>query len=194
MNNWSYDVLNWTVFISKSGTEIMNISKQLYVVPKLIVTNNKKKLNIEVEKYFTDNNCEIREIPFNPLLAHFCQEDILNSDLITLHGFLRIIPKDFIDEFKGDMFNGHPALISKYPELKGLNKQEDVYYHKDKYPIIGSVVHRVTAVLDDGEIVKESSRVNDVESLDDAYNKLRETSLASWILFLKKHLRQLNLI
>jgi len=180
--------LNRSVFISQSGSEIKAISEQLGIMPKILITNNKSKMNIEVIEYFKKHNCEIREIPFNPSNAHFCQEDILNSDLITLHGFLRIIPKDFIDIFKGDIFNGHPALISKYPELKGLNKQEDAYYHKDKYPIIGSVVHRVTAILDDGEIVKESDRINDVESLDDAYNKLRETSLASWILFLKKYI------
>ena len=177
--------LNWSCFISQSGLEVYNISKELGIMPKLLITNNKNKMNPEVLEYFKKYNCEIREIPFNPLLAHFSQQDILNSDLITLHGFLRIIPKDFIDIFKGDIFNGHPALISKYPELKGLNKQEDAYYHKDKYPIIGSVVHRVTAILDDGEIVKESDRINDVESLDDAYNKLRETSLTSWILFFK---------
>jgi phosphoribosylglycinamide formyltransferase-1 len=142
-------------------------------------------MNIEVIEYFKKYSCEIREIPFNPLLAHFSQEDILNSNLITLHGFLRIIPKDFIDKFKGDIYNGHPALISKYSELKGLNKQEDVYYNKDKYPIIGSVVHRVTPILDDGEIVTESIRINDIESIYDAYNKLRDTSFNSWILFFK---------
>jgi phosphoribosylglycinamide formyltransferase-1 len=177
--------LNWTVFISQSGSEIKAISKHLNIVPKLIITNNKKKMNIEVVEYFKKYSCEIREIPFNPLLDHFSQEDILNSNLITLHGFLRIIPKDFIDKFKGDIYNGHPALISKYSELKGLNKQEDVYYNKDKYPIIGSVVHRVTPILDDGEIVTESIRINDIESIYDAYNKLRDTSFNSWILFFK---------
>jgi phosphoribosylglycinamide formyltransferase-1 len=177
--------LNWTVFISQSGSEIKAISKHLDIIPKLVITNNKNKINIEVIEYFKKYNCEIREIPFNPLLAHFSQEDILNSDLITLHGFLRIIPKDFINKFKGDIYNGHPALISKYPELKGLNKQEDVYYGKDKYPIIGSVVHRVTPILDDGEIVTESIRINDVESIYDAYNKLKDTSFNSWILFFK---------
>jgi phosphoribosylglycinamide formyltransferase-1 len=177
--------LNWTVFISQSGSEIKAISKHLDIVPKLIITNNKKKMNIEVIEYFKKYSCEIREIPFNPLLAHFSQEDILNSNLITLHGFLRIIPKDFIDKFKGDIYNGHPALISKYPELKGLNKQEDVYYSKNKYPIIGSVVHRVTHILDDGEIITESIRINDVESIYDAYSKLRDTSFNSWILFFK---------
>ena len=177
--------LNWTVFISQSGSEIKAISEELGIVPKLLITNNKKKMNIEVIEYFKKYSCEIREIPFNPLISHFCQEDILNSDLITLHGFLRIIPKDFIDNYKGNIYNGHPALISKYPELKGLNKQEDVYYNKDKYPVMGSVVHKVTPILDDGEIVTESIRVNDVESLYDAYNKLRDTSFNSWILFFK---------
>jgi len=181
--------LNWCCFISQSGSEIKAISEELGIMPKLLITNNKSKMNIEVLEYFKKYSCEIREIPFNPLIAHFSQEDILDSRIITLHGFLRIIPRDFFSEYMGDIFNGHPALISKYPELKGLNKQEDAYYHKDKYPIIGSVVHRVTPVLDDGEIVKEVSIVNDVNSLEDAYTKLKETSLISWILFFKDYLR-----
>jgi folate-dependent phosphoribosylglycinamide formyltransferase PurN len=93
--------LNWSCFISQSGLEVYNISKELGIMPKLLITNNKNKMNPEVLEYFKKYNCEIREIPFNPLLAHFSQQDILNSDLITLHGFLRIIPKDFIDIFKG---------------------------------------------------------------------------------------------
>lgn len=181
--------LNWTAFISQSGSEIKAISEELGIMPKLLITNNKNKMNPEVLEYFKKYSCEIREIPFNPLIAHFSQEDILDSRIITLHGFLRIIPRDFFSEYMGDIFNGHPALISKYPELKGLNKQEDVYYNKDKYELIGSVVHRVTPILDDGEIVTESIRVNDVESLYDAYNKLRDTSFNSWILFFKDYLR-----
>jgi len=181
--------LNWSVFISQSGSEIKKISEILEIIPKIIITNNKNKMNTEVIEYFKKYSCEVREIPYNPLLAHFSQEDILDSKLITLHGFLRIIPKEFINEYKGEMFNGHPALISKYPELKGLNKQEDVYYNKDKYSVMGSVIHRVTPILDDGEIVREVSIVNDVNSLEDAYTKLKETSLISWILFLKEYTR-----
>ena len=184
--------LNWTVFVSQTGSEVYNISRELGIVPKLLVTNNIKKLSTHVWEYLEYNGCIIKEIPFRPLLADYSQEEILNSDLITLHGYLRVLPGDFINEFKGSIINGHPALITKYPELKGLNKQEDVFYHKEKYPYMGSVIHIVTPVLDDGEVLFAVSKVNDVESLDDAYNKLKETSFMSWNIFFNNYLTKLD--
>jgi folate-dependent phosphoribosylglycinamide formyltransferase PurN len=184
--------LNWTVFVSQTGSEVYNISKELGVLPKLLVTNNIKKLSTHVLEYLEYKGCIIKEIPFNPVLDDYSQEEILNSDLITLHGFLRVLPGDFINKFEGGIFNGHPALISKYPELKGLNKQEDVFYHKEKYPEMGSVIHMVTDVLDDGKIILNVSRDNDVESLDDAYFKLKETSFATWVIFFRNYLAKLD--
>ena len=34
--------LNWTVFVSQTGSEVYNISRELGIVPKLLVTNNIK--------------------------------------------------------------------------------------------------------------------------------------------------------
>jgi phosphoribosylglycinamide formyltransferase-1 len=184
--------LNWTVFISQTGSEVLNISMKLGIVPKVLVTNNIKKLSTHVRHYLEYQGCIIKEIPFNPVLADYSQEEILNSDLITLHGFLRVLPEDFINEFKGSIINGHPALITKYPELKGLNKQEDVFYHKEKYPLMGSVIHNVTSVLDDGEVLFEVSVRNDVESLEDAYAKLKKTSFDTWDIFFKNYLAKLD--
>ncbi len=180
--------LNWVTFISQSGSEVYNISKELGILPKLLITNNIKKLNIKIKEYLEFEGCNIQEIPFRPLLDNYLQEEILNSDIITLHGYLRVIPGDFIDKFKGKIYNGHPALITKYPELKGFNKQEDVFYHKEKYPIMGSVIHKVTPILDDGEILEECYINNDVNSLDDAYVKLKQTSYESWVKFFKKNI------
>lgn len=185
--------LNWTVFVSQTGSEVYNISRELGILPKLLVANNIKKLNPKVKEYLEFEGCNILEIPFRPSIDDYLQEEILNSDVITLHGYLRVIPKDFIEKFKGDIVNGHPALITKYPELKGLNKQEDVFYHKEKYSLMGSVIHLVTPVLDDGEILFEVHRENDVESLDDAYFKLKETSFASWVIFFKHYLKSWNI-
>ena len=184
--------LNWTVFVSQTGSEVYNISKEMGILPKLLVTNNIKKLSTHVWEYLEYNGCIIKEIPFNPVLDDYSQEEILNSDLITLHGFLRVLPGDFINKFEGGIFNGHPALISKYPELKGLNKQEDIFYHKEKYPEMGSVIHMVTDVLDDGKIILNVSRDNNVESLDDAYFKLKETSFATWVIFFRNYLAKLD--
>ena len=41
--------LNWTVFISQTGSETMNISKESKIYPKVIYSNNKEKVSKEVE-------------------------------------------------------------------------------------------------------------------------------------------------
>lgn len=184
--------LNWTVFVSQTGSEVYNISRELGIIPKLLVTNNIKKLSTKVKEYLELQGCIIKEISFRPLLNEYLQEEILNSSIITLHGYLRVLPKDFIDNYKGNIYNGHPALITRYPELKGLNKQEDVFYHKEKYPFMGSVIHIVTPILDDGDILFEVSKINDVQSLDDAYDKLKQTSFASWNIFFNNYLKELE--
>jgi phosphoribosylglycinamide formyltransferase-1 len=184
--------LNWTVFVSQTGSEVYNISRKLGIIPKLLVTNNIKKLSTKVKEYLELQGCIIKEISFRPLLNEYLQEEILNSSIITLHGYLRVLPKDFIDNYKGNIYNGHPALITRYPELKGLNKQEDVFYHKEKYPFMGSVIHIVTPILDDGYILFEVSKINDVQSLDDAYDKLKQTSFASWNIFFNNYLKGLE--
>ena len=46
------------------------------------------------------------------------KEDI---DLITLAGFMRIIPDDFLAKWDGRMVNIHPSLLPKH---KGLNTHE----------------------------------------------------------------------
>lgn len=185
--------LNWTVFVSQTGSEVYNISRELGIIPKLLVTNNIKKLSPKVKEYLEAEGCNILEIPFRPLLDDYLHEEILSSELITLHGYLRVLPGDFINQFEGSIINGHPALITKYPELKGLNKQEDVFYYKEKYPLMGSVIHIVTPILDDGEILFEVNRKNDVESLDDAYFKLKETSFSSWVIFFKHYQKLLEI-
>ena len=109
--------LNWTVFVSQTGSEVYNISRELGIIPKLLVTNNIKKLSTKVKEYLELQGCIIKEISFRPLLNEYLQEEILNSSIITLHGYLRVLPKDFIDNYKVNIYNGHPALITRYPEL-----------------------------------------------------------------------------
>ena len=56
----------------------------------------------------------------------------LKHDLITLHGYLRIIPENICKQCK-HIYNGHPGLINMYPELKGKDPQE-ARRHLDALP------------------------------------------------------------
>ena len=69
-------------------------------------------------------------------------------NLICLAGFMRILSKNFIQSFKGQILNIHPSLLPKY---KGLNTHERAITNKDRYS--GCTVHFVTAKLDSGKII-----------------------------------------
>ena len=96
--------------------------------------------------------------------------------LFRSHGFLRIIPPDLC--YRHVILNGHPGLINFYPELKGKDPQERVL--QKPYEMIGSVVHYCTLEVDGGDIVDWCAVKNTCLSVEDVYNKLRETSLLSW--------------
>ena len=177
---------SWAVLISQTGSEVIAISKETGFLPGLVITNNLTKVKAENLEILRENGAEVREIPFRPTVKDYIESGLLDKQLITLHGFLRILPAEFLNEFKGKMYNGHPALITEYPELKGLNKQEDIFYHKEKYPTCGSVVHEVIPELDSGEVLVDCQTVNTCKSLNEAYEILRETSLASWVIFFTK--------
>ena len=179
--------LNWTVFVSQTGSEVMSLAKALNIVPSLLVTNNPKKLKEEVILFLKDNGCELRSIPFTPSLEHYLQEDILSSDIITLHGYLRILPSEFIQSYRPRaVYNGHPGLITEYPELKGKDPQIRAW--EGKYPMIGSVIHEVTEGVDEGEIVHAEEAQNVAGSLDGMYELLRHLSLKSWYHFFRNNL------
>ena len=70
--------------------------------------------------------------------------------LICLAGFMKILSKSFIKNFKGKILNIHPSLLPKY---KGLNTHERAIRNKDKYS--GCTVHFVNSRLDSGEIINQ---------------------------------------
>ena len=68
--------------------------------------------------------------------------------LVCLAGFMKILSKNFIRNFKGKIINIHPSLLPKY---KGLNTFKRVLKAKEK--ITGCTVHLVNEKLDDGKII-----------------------------------------
>jgi len=100
-----------------------------------------------------------------------------------MHGYLRIIDKDVLDT--REMYNGHPGLITKYPELKGKDPQETVAKNLSLYDKIGSVIHKVTPEVDSGEILYEFAVFNGCNSREEVYDTLKLTSLHSWLAFFK---------
>jgi folate-dependent phosphoribosylglycinamide formyltransferase PurN len=104
--------------------------------------------------------------------------------LISLHGYLRILPADICEKY--EVYNGHPGAITLFPELKGKDPQEKVWQDNDKYNIIGSVVHKCTSELDGGDVLKSVYVRNRNYNREDLYASLKMTSLSAWNFFLKE--------
>ena len=69
-------------------------------------------------------------------------------ELICLAGFMRILSKNFLQNYNGTVLNIHPSIL---PSIKGLNThqrilEKDIRTH-------GATVHTVTSELDSGKIL-----------------------------------------
>ena len=177
----------WVALFSQTGKEIIEISEQIDKKPDLIISNNYPQNVFET----------LNGVPYH-WLTTFGKEsktlDILDevvndidNTLITLNGWLRIVPPDKCAKY--NIYNGHPGLITKYPELKGKDPQQRAWHDLHKYDTVGSVVHRVVEEFDAGEVntLSEISTAN-ILTLDEMYKALRSTSLIAWSSFLKERL------
>ena len=95
---------------------------------------------------------------------------------------LRIMPKPICEKYL--VYNGHPGLITKYPELKGKDPQVRAF--EGKYPVAGAVIHKVVAGVDEGRVIMEEKFNAMNLSLDELFRILRDRSLFMWTNFLKK--------
>jgi len=177
----------WIALFSQTGQEIIDISDQIQRKPDLIISNNhpSKVKNILKGVQYNWLPTFSKESKTLDILDEVV-EDIDNT-LITLNGWLRIVPPDKCSKY--NIYNGHPGLITKYPELKGKDPQQRAWDDLHKYYKIGSVVHKVVEEVDAGDVetVCESPTAS-ILTLDDTYEALRKTSLAAWYSFLKERL------
>ena len=178
---------NWIALFSQTGQEIIDISNQIDRVPDLIISNNHPSNVYNILKgveyrWLTTFGKEAKTLDI-------LDEVVESADdtLITLNGWLRIVPPDKCAKY--NIYNGHPGLITKYPELKGKDPQQRAWADIHKYDMVGSVVHKVVEEVDAGEIdtYSEISTAN-ILTLDEMYNALRSTSLTTWGSFLKERL------
>lgn len=179
----------WIALFSQTGSEILDLSKTFGVTP-LTLTNNMRSTwvcGLNIFKQATHDEL------MDWLRKSYPDEHYRsNKVLITLHGYLRILPSDICERY--NVYNGHPAAIEKYPELKGKDPQARTWNDNEKYPIIGSVVHKVVPEVDAGEIVSSVCYSNRVQSQIEMFSKLKQSSQEAWYWFLRNKLCELGLV
>ena len=142
------------VFISGTGSNLKSLIKfsKLKKSPisiELIISDNKLAKGLRYSSIF-----QIKKKIINYKNKEIAEKKILNEveknkiELVCLAGFMKILSKNFIQNFKGKILNIHPSLLPKY---KGLNTHQRAIKNKDKYS--GCTVHFVNSKLDSGKII-----------------------------------------
>jgi len=142
------------IFISGKGSNLKSIirSSRDYNFPikiNLIISNNINakglkyaiKYNIPYKFYSSENK---------NLFERNCLFELKKRKikLLCLAGFMRVLSKNFIENFGYKILNIHPSLLPKY---KGLNTHKRVLKNKERFS--GCTVHYVSPKLDSGNII-----------------------------------------
>ena len=148
------------ILISGSGTNMVQLIKSMDdnhpAYPSVVISNNsdapglEKAQNLGVpteiinKNYIKDNDLEFEKELIKILKLY-------NVELICLAGFMKILSKKLVNNFKDRILNIHPSLLPKY---KGLNTHARVLASNDT--IAGCSVHLVTPELDGGPVLAQT--------------------------------------
>lgn len=169
----------WITFFSQTGAEIADLSESIGRWPDLIITNERPDHLRTIDPRIVEYG--YIEVPNKPTVSDL-DAVLQDNAIITLHGWLRIMPPVICNKYL--IYNGHPGLITKYPELKGKDPQ--VKAHKLGHEVAGAVIHKVTAGVDEGRVIMEEYFNASQLDLDELFRILRDRSLYMWSNLLKK--------
>ena len=146
--------INIAVFISGNGSNLKNLinyslRRNSKFKVALVISNKSSAKGLKYAKRFN-----IKKKIINYINVKDAEKKIINElgkneiDLVCLAGFMKVLSRGFINNFKGKIINIHPSLLPKY---KGLNTHQRVISNHEKYS--GCTVHYVNSKLDSGRII-----------------------------------------
>jgi hypothetical protein len=183
----------WKALFSQSGSEILEVSTRVGRFPDAIITNkpleDMDRINPRLLELAFDRFIFISQ---KPTIEDY-KESIRRADMVTLHGFLRILPSEICGRYR--IFNGHPGLITEFPELKGKDPQKKVWdnHVNTPYKLHGHVIHEVVPEVDAGKVVSvkrfySENIYTEFDSLDLYIAKLHKLAIENWVEFIKKRI------
>ena len=148
------------ILISGSGSNMVQLVKSMDdghpAFPSVVISNKLDALGLKkaqdlgvptevIDQNYINKNC----LDFETELIRILKE--YNVKLICLAGFMKILSKNFIENFNERILNIHPSLLPKY---KGLNTHARALESKDL--VAGCSVHLVTPELDVGPVLAQT--------------------------------------
>ena len=149
------------IFISGGGSNMVSLVEKMYKTqcarPSLVLSNKKNVSGLEKAKALKiPTACvEPEKVKgFDLRFESVIQKELRNHriDIICLAGFLKVLSKEFVDVWQGNILNIHPSLLPKYT---GLHTHEQVL--KNNENLTGCTVHEVTHKLDSGRILGQAT-------------------------------------
>jgi len=161
------------VFISGTGSNLKSLikfskHKKSPIIIKMIISNNHIAKGLQYAKIYKIKKkvFDFKNTLSEKKVIHELKKN--NINLICLAGFMKILSKSFVKNFKGKILNIHPSLLPKY---KGLNTHERAIRNKDKYS--GCTVHFVNSRLDSGKIINQKKvRINKLDTPETLAKKI----------------------
>ena len=165
--------LNCLVFISGNGSNLKNILEKIdsgflkNVFIHQVLSDNPSAGGL---KYAAEKSIPVKIInekyDYNNISSDINQNGI---DLIILAGYMKILPKDFVNSHDGKIINLHPSLLPKH---KGLNTHQRAIQSGDD--VHGASVHFVTDELDDGPVfIQGLVEINETDTVEMLEEKVR---------------------
>ena len=148
------------ILISGHGSNMVQLIKSMDdnhpAYPSVVISNKsdapglEKAQSLGVPTKIIDENCiKNNDFDFEKELIKILK--VYNVEIICLAGFMKILSKKFVNNFKDRILNIHPSLLPKY---RGLNTHARVLASNDT--IAGCSVHLVTPELDGGPVLAQT--------------------------------------
>jgi len=137
----------------------------------LVVTNNSLSPGIQLAKNYNIPIKIFDKKEFNNSQFESNSQKILLNfkiEMICLAGFMQILSKKFLSDWKNKIINIHPSYL---PKNKGLNAQKQAI--EEKAAFTGCTVHFVNEEVDSGEVIlQEKVKIEPEDNVQTLSNRI----------------------
>ncbi len=152
--------LRSAVFISGSGSTLQALLEMQHQFEvSLVISNRSTAQGLKKAKRF-GKKCHVLDsatIDYSKLHQLLADHKI---DRIFLAGFMKILPAQFVELWRGRIMNIHPSLLPLYP---GQNSAFRNWKDQSK---MGATIHHVTAEMDQGPLYLQRVSLEAKHQLD----------------------------